>query len=319
MSVGGSMRYFQYSKYLEKRYGQKVYKLPVNILATCPNRDGNLSKGGCTFCGDVAAGFELLDVNLAVEEQLKQNKAYIKKKYGANKFIAYFQNYTNTYLPLEEFKRYILEAIVEDVVEISISTRPDSIDDEILNFLEEIKIQYDIEISIELGLQTVNYKTLNKINRGHSLAEFIDAVRMIKEKGFQIAVHMILNLPWDEEDDIIEGAKVLSALKVDFVKLHSLYILKDTVLGNQYLKNEFDLISVDEYVNRVILFLRYLDPEIVVQRLLARAPKEKTLFCNWDMSWWKIKDMIDFAMEEKNFNQGDLFDYLNGKTLKRFR
>ena len=125
MSVGGSMRYFQYSKYLEKRYGQKVYKLPVNILATCPNRDGNLSKGGCTFCGDVAAGFELLDVNLAVEEQLKQNKAYIKKKYGANKFIAYFQNYTNTYLPLEEFKRYILEAIVEDVVEISISTRPD--------------------------------------------------------------------------------------------------------------------------------------------------------------------------------------------------
>lgn len=313
------MRYFQYSKYLEKRYGQKVYKLPVNILATCPNRDGNLSKGGCTFCGDVAAGFELLDVNLSVEEQLQQNKAYIKKKYGANQFIAYFQNYTNTYLPLEEFKRYILEAIVEDVVEISISTRPDSIDDEILDFLEEVKTQHDIEISIELGLQTVNYKTLNKINRGHSLAEFIDAVRMIKEKGFLIAVHMILNLPWDEEDDIIEGAKVLSALKVDFVKLHSLYILKDTVLGNQYLNDEFELISVDDYVKRAVLFLRYLDPEIVVQRLLARAPKEKTLFCNWDMSWWKIKDMIDLVMEEKDFNQGDLFDYLNGKTLKRFR
>lgn len=313
------MRYFQYSKYLEKRYGQKVYKLPVNILATCPNRDGNLSKGGCTFCGDVAAGFELLDVNLSVEEQLQQNKAYIKKKYGANQFIAYFQNYTNTYLPLEEFKRYILEAIVEDVVEISISTRPDSIDGEILDFLEEVKTQHDIEISIELGLQTVNYKTLNKINRGHSLAEFIDAVRMIKEKGFLIAVHMILNLPWDEEDDIIEGAKVLSALKVDFVKLHSLYILKDTVLGNQYLNDEFELISVDDYVKRAVLFLRYLDPEIVVQRLLARAPKEKTLFCNWDMSWWKIKDMIDLVMEEKDFNQGDLFDYLNGKTLKRFR
>lgn len=313
------MRYFQYSKYLEKRYGQKVYKLPVNILATCPNRDGNLSKGGCTFCGDVAAGFELLDVNLSVEEQLQQNKAYIKKKYGANQFIAYFQNYTNTYLPLEEFKRYILEAIVEDVVEISISTRPDSIDGEILDFLEEVKTQHDIEISIELGLQTVNYKTLNKINRGHSLAEFIDAVRMIKEKGFLIAVHMILNLPWDEEDDIIEGAKVLSALKVDFVKLHSLYILKDTVLGNQYLNDEFELISVDDYVKRAVLFLRYLNPEIVVQRLLARAPKEKTLFCNWDMSWWKIKDMIDLVMEEKDFNQGDLFDYLNGKTLKRFR
>lgn len=313
------MNYYAYSEYLKNKYGVKVYKLPINVETTCPNRDGNISYGGCTFCGDIAAGYESLDKKLSIKEQLRQNKTYIGGKYKAEKFIAYFQNYTNTYIDFEVFKSNIMEVLIEDIVEISISTRPDVIDDRIVKFLAHIKKEYHVDITIELGLQTVNYKTLIKINRGHTIAEFIDAVNMIKKHDLNVCVHMIPNLPWDTAEDVIEGAKVLSALKVDFVKIHSLYVLKNTVLGKQYLNNEINIITKDEYIDWVILFLRYLSPDIVIQRVLARAPKEETLFCNWGMSWWKIRDEIIDKMSRENIYQGDFFNYLGGKGLKKFR
>jgi hypothetical protein len=313
------MRYTSYSEHLKNKYGEKVYKLPIHIETSCPNRDGNLSEGGCTFCGEVAAGFELLDSNMDIKQQLQSNREYIGKRYGASKFIAYLQNFTNTYMPLERFESIIDQIEGEDLVGISVSTRPDAIDDEILDYLETIAEIKGFDISIELGLQTVNPHTLKKINRGHSLAEFIDAVQRIKKRGFTVSTHMILNLPWDDREDVIEGAKILSALDVDYVKIHSLYILKNTLMGSQYQKGEINLVGVEEYVERVILFLRYLDPQIVIQRLLARAPEEQTLFCNWDMSWWRIRDMINDIMERDDVHQGDLCDYLGGKALRKFR
>src|SRR5690606_32890734 len=153
------------------------------------------------------------------------NMAYIKKKYNAKKFIAYFQNYTNTYLDLQLFKKYIKESIIEDIVEISISTRPDCISDDYLNFLDIVKKEHNVNITIELGLQTVNYHTLISINRGHTLSEFIDAVLRIKRYDFEICAHVILNLPGDTIIDSIETAKILSVLKVNQVKIHSLYIM----------------------------------------------------------------------------------------------
>ena len=164
---------------LKEKYGEKVYKLPVNIPVTCPNRDGTVGYGGCIFCGEEGAGFETLSNSLSVVRQLKTNMDYIRKKYNAHKFISYFQNFSNTYLPLEQFKKYIREACLEDIVEISISTRPDCINDQYLFFLDEIRHEKNVEISIELGLQTVNYHSLLKINRGHTLAEFIDAMLRI--------------------------------------------------------------------------------------------------------------------------------------------
>jgi radical SAM protein (TIGR01212 family) len=309
------MRYLKYSEYLKEIFGEKVYKIPIHLVTSCPNRDGNISTGGCTFCGEVAAGFELLDASMEVNEQIQRNKAYIGKKYGAKKFIAYFQNFTNTYMPHERFMAHMRGIVDEDIVSISISTRPDAVDDQLLDALKEL----EIDISFELGLQSINLRTLKAINRGHSLAEFIDAHLRIKKRGFRVAVHMILNLPTDEEDDIIEASKVLSALGVDEVKLHSLYILKGTEMGRQFIEQEFQIISVHEYVERVILFLRYLSPDIAVQRLLARAPESETLFCNWGMSWWRIRDMIEETMEQRDVRQGDLCDYLNGKALRKYR
>ena len=146
--------YNEYSKYLKKKYGEKVYKLPVNLPVTCPNRDGKLGYGGCTYCSEVGTGFEMLENTMSVREQINKNMEYINKKYKATKFIAYFQNYTNTYLQLEKFKEYINQAAAENIVEIAISTRPDCVGDEYLEFLKEFSDRTGINVSIELGLQT---------------------------------------------------------------------------------------------------------------------------------------------------------------------
>ena len=296
--------YNEYSKYLRKKYGEKVYKLPVNLPVTCPNRDGSLGVGGCTYCSEVGAGFEMLENTLSVKEQLSKNMEYIRKKYKASKFIAYFQNYTNTYLQLEKFKEFINQAAIDDIVEISISTRPDCIGDEYLEFLNEFSKKTAINISIELGLQTVNYHTLKKINRGHGLAEFIDAILRIKKYNFETCAHVILNLPYDNMDDVIETAKILSALKLEQVKLHSLYIMENTVMGDLYKDGKITLLSKDDYVDRVIKFLENLDKNIVVQRLIGRAPKENSLFVNWGMSWWRIKEEIEEEMKKRKSFQG---------------
>ncbi len=296
--------YNEYSKYLKKKYGEKVYKLPINIPVTCPNRDGSLGVGGCTYCAEVGAGFEMLENTMSVQEQLNKNMEYIKKKYKAKKFIAYFQNYTNTYLQLEKFKDYVNQTAMDNIVEVAISTRPDCVSDEYLEFLSEFNKRTGINISIELGLQTVNYHTLKKINRGHTLAEFIDAVLRIKKYNFEICAHLILNLPYDDMDDVVETAKILSVLKVEQVKLHSLYVIENTVMGTLLKKGELNLISKDDYVKRVITFLEYLDKDIIVQRLIGRAPKENSLFVNWGISWWKIKEEIESEMIKKQTFQG---------------
>ncbi len=312
------IRYNTYSEYLKNKYGKKVYKLPVNLPITCPNRDGCIGKGGCIFCGEVGAAFENLSNQLSVKEQIRQNMEYIGKKYKAEKFIVYFQNFTNTYMSLDDFKKNLSDAVCENIVEIGISTRPDCIRDEYLEFLHRLSKEHNVNISIEMGLQTVNYKTLNKVNRGHTLAEFIDAVMMIKKYEFDICAHLILNLPWDDKEDVIECAKILSALKINQIKLHCLYIVKDTPMAKLYTDNAIDMGSHYDYIDRVITFLEYLSPDIVIQRLIGRAKEEHTLFANYGMSWWKIKDNIDEQLEFLDTYQGKKCNYLNGKCVNKF-
>ncbi|MBU5257009.1 TIGR01212 family radical SAM protein [Tissierella praeacuta] len=310
--------YNTYSKYLNDKYGEKVYKLPINLSLTCPNRDGTVGKGGCIFCGEEGGSFENLESSLSIRDQLEINKEYIGARYKAKKFIAYFQNFTNTYLPFEKFKHCIEEALIDNIVGISISTRPDCINDKYLQYLSKIKEEYNIEITIELGLQTVNYYTLKKINRGHTLAEYIDAALRIKKYKLRNCTHIILNLPWDKDIDVIENAKIVSSLGIEEIKLHALYIVNGTTLGKLYKKGEISLISKEEYMERVILFLEYLDPNIIIQRVIGRAPEKNSLFTNWNESWWKIRDEIVSIMEIRHSKQGIKFDYLNGKGIKKF-
>ena len=313
------MVYNTFSDYLKKRYGEKVYKLPVGLPVSCPNRDGTCGTRGCTFCGEIGAGYENLPAEMSVSEQLAANKAHIIPKYKAKKFIPYLQNFTNTYLPPEQLRAYVEEACAaEDIVAVYIATRPDCISDEYLALLADIRDRYGVDICVELGLQSVNYHSLQKINRGHTLGEFLDAVLRIRAYGLQSCAHLILNLPWDDMTDVIEAAKVLSALQVDQVKLHALYIVKGTKMAEQYEAGELQLLSCAEYQQRVIAFLEHLAPDIVLQRLIGRAPEANTLFSNWHTGWWKIRDTITKTMEENGQYQGRLCDYLNGKAVRKF-
>lgn len=307
--------YRSFSSYLKEKYGEKVYKLPVNLPISCPNREDGK---GCFFCDGVGTGFEAMSAEISVKEQLLTTKEKIEKRYHAHKFIAYFQNYTNTYMPIHQFEEYIKEAAsTEDVVEISVSTRPDCIREDYLLVLQKAKEEYGVDITVELGLQTVNYHTLKAINRGHGLAEFIDAVLRISKYGFTICTHMILNLPGDTMEDVREGARFLSALPVDIVKLHSLYIPKNSVLYQQYLDGKISLCEKEEYIKRAAEFVSLIRPDMVVERIFSRIPEEYAAFSNWGTSWWKLNDMFEEYMEKQGYSQGCQFDYLDGAALKK--
>ena len=309
-------RYKTYSGHLKQIYGEKVYKLPVNLPVTCPNRmDGD----GCSFCGGVGTGFEAMNCETSVSEQLLTTKEKIAKRYKA-KFIAYFQNYTNTFLPVKQLEEYMIEAArMEDIVGISISTRPDCITRDYLDCMKNVSDTYGVKISIEYGLQTVNYKTLEKINRGHSLAEYLDAVLMTAPYGFEICTHIILNLPGDDIRDVIETAKILSVLPVQIVKLHSLYVPKGSRLYKEFEEGKVSMCSVEEYLERLVTFISYVRSDMVIERLFSRVPKEDASFSNWGISWWKLRDQFDAIMEERNLTQGCKADYQNGAALRRWR
>jgi uncharacterized protein len=283
-----------------------VYKIPLNIPATCPNRDGTKGTGGCIFCGSKGAGFELKESTVPLREQIKINTGYIGQKYKVDKFIAYLQNFTPTYMPIQRFEVYVNEIIDEMVglVAIYISTRPDCIDDEYLRFLNTIKEKHCIDIIVELGLQTSNEKTLEKLNRGHDVFCFIDAVERLHAQGFEVCAHVITDIPYDTKEDTIKTAELIKSLEISQIKCHSLYIPKDTVLAKYYADKKFEPVTYEEYLERIVAFIRHSSHQAVFQRIIGRAPEKDTLFCNWGKSWWKIRDDILEIMETNNFYQG---------------
>ncbi len=302
------MRYYKYSDYLKNTYGEKVYKIPVNLPGTCPNRDGTCGTKGCIYCSDIGTGFESQENRMSVEEQLLKNIAYIGPKYGAHQYIAYFQNYSNTYRPIDQFEKYMRAACLPSVVGLSISTRPDVVGDEYLDLLKKIETEYKVTIEIELGLQSVKDKTLEILNRGHDYADFEEAVNRIHAYGFSVCVHLIGSLPWDSDDDFYQGAHMINQLNIESVKIHSLYILKGTLLGEWYEAGQIELISADQYLERVCHFIRLLSPKVSIQRLFGRAPKEETLFCNWQTSWRKLQNTLEHMMDDNQYQQGDLYE-----------
>lgn len=308
--------YFPISEYYKTKYGQKVYKLPVKLSLTCPNRDGEKSNLGCIFCSESGGSFENLPSSMTVDKQLETNKNYIGNRYKAKKFIAYFQNFSNTYMEYDKFVEVIEACDKEYISAISISTRSDCITYRKLEFLKKFSEKTGKDIIIELGLQTANYKTLKILNRCEDLADFIRACNMINDYGFRICTHVILSLPWDDNQDIVETARIINVLKVREVKIHSLFIIKNTQLEKMYKNNEFVMPSKEDYQKNVILFLRHINKDIAIQRLVGRAPKEDTVFCNRDTSWWLIRDEMIKYMNENNILQGDLSIQREYKKLK---
>ena len=288
-------------------------KIPVNIPVSCPNRENGGT--GCTFCSPIGAGFETLDAKLPILEQISRNMEYIGRKYKAECFALYFQNFSNTYMRVEQLERILTQEFPEQIVEIHISTRPDCVSDRTAGVLK--KVSEKRPVTVELGLQSPNFRTLQKIERGHTLAEFIDAVLTLRDVKIPVTAHVILDLPWDTREDAVECAKILSALRIQGVKLHSLYIPKGCKMEAQVESGEITLWPSEEYVERAVAFLCYLRKDCVIHRLTGRIPQE---FCSQAYTppkWWEVKERIEERMRESNFVQGCKCDYLDGAALAR--
>jgi len=293
--------------YLKERYGEPVYRLPIDAGFTCPNRDGTLSTGGCIYCDATGSGFSV-NKKLSIQEQMKERMEKLRNR-GIGKFMAYFQANSNTYAPIPKLRELYSSALLEDVIILDISTRPDLVPNEVLELLADYR--KSVDVFLELGLQTVNYHTLRKLNRQHTLAEFVDAVIRAKKYGLEVIAHVILNLPWDNLEDVVETAKIISALQVDGVKLHSLYVVKDTPLEILYRKGKIKIGSLNEFINRAITFLEYLDPKIVIHRLAADPPHVGTVFGNWGLPKIEILNRIEKEMILRGSYQGKKYAYLN--------
>lgn len=290
--------YNDYGTMMKEKYGEKIYKLPVNLPVSCPNRDGTRGNGGCRFCGAVGAGFESLDKDIPVKEQLRINREYMGDRYKAKKFVAYLQNYTNTYLPPAEFERVVNDCASDDIVEISISTRPDCVPKEYLRITARFCEKYGTNVTYELGLQSPNTKTLRMIGRGHTLSEYVGACLRIKKHGFGLCTHLIPNLPYDDKEDVKEAAQLVSVLQNDTVKLHNLFLMQGTPMAEQYLNGEFEICGYEEYFERVAIFLEYLSPTVSIERFFARCPEEGCVFSNWGRSWrWLQNELMTYLFQ----------------------
>jgi len=262
---------------LKEKYGRRVQRLSISLGLGCPNRDGTIGTGGCIFCDPTGSGFAAMSPEHSVEEQILSLREKMMRKYRSPLFfIAYFQSFSNTYAPIPVLKSFYDRILpFRDIVALDVSTRPDLVCDEVLELLASYRDER--EVFLELGLQSVNSETLRILNRGHTLEEWIDGAERAKQKGLSVIAHMILDLPWDSEQDIVAAAQTLNRVGISGVKCHSLYVVAGTVLAKMVETGDVRLLPPEAYIQRLILFLEHLNPEIVIHRLVSDAPKTGVL------------------------------------------
>lgn len=300
-------RYYKFSEYLRKRFGVRVYKVSIDAGFSCPNRDGSKSKDGCIYCDNRGFSLNSRSAPLPIEEQIAKGIEFGKRRFKAEKFIVYFQAYTNTYASLEVLKRkYDTIREFEDVVGISIGTRPDCINGKILDLIESYASDY--EVWIEYGLQTTHDETLEFINRGHVYKNFLEAVNLTRErKNIKICVHVIIGLPRETKGDILKTAEVLGRLRLDGIKIHPIHIIKGTKLEEIYKKEQYKPLELDAYVNLAVGFLEYLCADTVIQRITADCPRELLIAPMWILDKNKALGKIEEKLLQMNTFQGRLY------------
>lgn len=271
------------STYLKDKYGKKIYKVSINAGFTCPNRDGKLGERGCIFCSAGGSGDFAEDSGLSISEQIEAGKKRIEKKipseYG---LIAYFQAFTNTYAPVETLRKVYMEAVAHPEVEIiSVATRPDCLSEEVLNLLSEInKIK---PVWVELGLQTIHEKTAEYIRRGYPLATFDEAVGNLRKRGIETIVHVILGLPGESREDMLETVRYVGESGVQGIKLQMLHVLKNTDLAEDYLAGKFQCLTLDEYAELVKDSLEILPEDIIIHRMTGDGDKKILIAPEWSV------------------------------------
>lgn len=298
--------YYSLDAYCKHRFKNKVYKIALDAGLTCPNRDGTLDHRGCIFCSAGGSGdFAVKPMN-TVSEQLKAGRQMFGKKKTGDLFIAYFQAFTNTYGNPSYLEEIYEEALKEPyIVGISIATRPDCLPEEILSLLVRLKNKYpDKEIWIELGLQTIHDSTAEYIRRGYPLSVFDSAVQKLKELGFPVVAHVILGLPYETKEMVLETISHLNKLKIFGVKLQLLHVLKGTDLALEFLENKFQTLSREEYMDLLISCIRALSPDIVLHRLTGDGPKDLLIAPLWSLSKRDFFNSLHRRLRESGEYQG---------------
>lgn len=294
------------TEYYYSKYKSKVCKIPLNASFTCPNKDGTKGYGGCSYCSKLGSGDFAGDKDKPLYEQFLDISTIMKKKWPNALYILYLQANSNTYAPLDKLKELYEELITFDkkVVMLSIATRADCLDDEKITYLGELNQRMPIQI--ELGLQTIHESTAQLINRGHDLDCFTKIVKKLKKHQIEVVVHIINGLPFENKEMMLETVQYLNTLSIDGIKIHSLTVTQNTKMGNDYLRNPFPLLSLEEYVDITVTQIRLLNENIIIHRLSADAVNEDLIAPLWTKKKLVVMNEIDKVMRKHNYYQGDL-------------
>jgi hypothetical protein len=305
-SLWHGKRFNSFNRVLRETFDARVYKIGLRLDFTCPNRDGNVAVGGCIYCNNSSHTPANYRPRVSVTEQLEQGAAAIRRRHHAERFIAYFQSYTNTYDSPNRLEQLYLEALAfPGVVGLAIATRPDCLADDTLDLLARLAGQ--TYLWLELGLESMRDRTLRWINRGHDVAQYIDAVERTRARGLRICTHLILGFPGESRDEMLETAAFFNQLGIDGVKLHNLHVLKNTVLEKYYLSGAVPLLSQDEYAALVVDFLERLNPEVVMHRLSAVAHRAITIAPTWSVDKRGVHYTIHRELIQRDAWQGRLY------------
>lgn len=291
------MEYLSFNKYLKDKFGQKVYKISLDGGFTCPNRDGKIDTRGCIFCSKGGSGDFAQNRNLSITEQIESGKKIVEKKIKSGKYIAYFQAFTNTYAPVEILRAKYSEAINHpDIVALSIATRPDCLGDDVIELLDEMnKIK---PVFVELGLQTIHSDSAKYIRRGYSLEVYNEAVKKLKNIGVNIVVHIILGLPNESEEDMLESVKYVCQSQIDGIKLQLLHVIAGTDLAKDYEKGLFKTLEFDEYVELIAKCVAIIPKNIVIHRLTGDGAKKDLIAPLWSADKKRVLNAINKALRE---------------------
>lgn len=291
------MEYLSFNKYLKDKFGQKVYKISLDGGFTCPNRDGKAGTRGCIFCSKGGSGDFAESREMSITEQIESGKKKVEKKIKSGKYIAYFQAFTNTYAPVEILRQKYEEAINHhDIVALSIATRPDCLGDDVLRLLDEMnKIK---PVFVELGLQTIHQKSAKYIRRGYDLSVYDKAVRDLKKIGVNVVVHVILGLPNESENDMLETVKYVCESGANGIKLQLLHVIDGTDLAKDYEKGLFKTLEFDEYVNLIVKCVKIIPKDIVIHRLTGDGAKKDLIAPLWSADKKRVLNAINKVLRE---------------------
>ena len=302
-------RYNDFSSFIRRKFHTRVQKVSIDAGFTCPNKDGTKGVGGCTYCNNNTFNPDYCKPIKPIKQQINEGIEFFSKKYKTQKYLAYFQAFTNTYAPLADLKKMYEEALDhEDVIGLVVATRPDCIKDEVLDYLEELAAAGNF-IKLEFGLESTKNETLEAINRCQTHEEAIDAFERADGRGLHLGGHLILGLPGETKEDMMNHANMVSQLPINTLKIHHLQIVKHTMMAVQFKKTPemFTFMELDEYIDFVVDFVEKLKPEIIIERFFSESPASMLIHPKYGLKNFEVKHLVEKRLEEREAMQGRLF------------